>query len=178
MAIRRVKPKDIETRNSPAKPVLTGGNDSTSDEEPAVSKSSNWDGDTYKVGYKKPPKSGQFKKGCSGNRSGRPKGAKSIQTIVKSQLLERIKVRTEKGSKTMSKLEALTLKQTEKASKGDLKAFQYLADKYDKALLEDVAKLIERPPDDLSESDQAAMTYLRERILSEIEDTRKEKGDD
>ena len=33
-------------------------------------------GTTYPVGYGKPPKAGQFRKGMSGNAKGRPKGAR------------------------------------------------------------------------------------------------------
>jgi Family of unknown function (DUF5681) len=40
----------------------------------------------YKVGYRKPPKSGQFKKGLSGNPGGRPKKLKSWSELVAEEL--------------------------------------------------------------------------------------------
>ena len=50
----------------------------------------------YKVGYRKPPKDTQFKKGRSGNPKGRPKGRKNMRTIVKS-ILDRTITITENG---------------------------------------------------------------------------------
>jgi phage terminase large subunit-like protein len=45
--------------------------------EDAMSKLNN---DDYEVGYGKPPASSRFRKGQSGNRSGRPKGTKNLKT--------------------------------------------------------------------------------------------------
>ena len=42
--------------------------------------------DEYEVGYGKPPKDSQFKKGESGNKRGRPKGVKNLKTEVDAPL--------------------------------------------------------------------------------------------
>ena len=44
----------------------------------------------YEVGYGKPPKSGQFKPGQSGNPKGRPKGAKNFKTELATVLANMI----------------------------------------------------------------------------------------
>lgn len=54
----------------------------------------------YEVGYGKPPKSGQFKEGQSGNSKGRPKGRKSMRTIVNEVMS--CKVALKKNGRTCS----------------------------------------------------------------------------
>jgi hypothetical protein len=47
-------------------------------------------GDEEEVGYRKPPKKHRFKKGISGNPSGRRQGAKNFDTILAEILRRRI----------------------------------------------------------------------------------------
>jgi hypothetical protein len=42
--------------------------------------------DDYEIGYGKPPKSGQFKKGISGNPSGRPKKPTDSVSVLMREL--------------------------------------------------------------------------------------------
>lgn len=53
--------------------------------------------DDDRVGYGRPPKHTRFKPGQSGNRKGRPKGAKGFKQSVAAMLNERIKMRTKDG---------------------------------------------------------------------------------
>ena len=55
--------------------------------------------DEYEVGYGKPPKSGQFKPGQSGNKKGRPKGRKNFETEFLEELYEKVPIK-ENGKET------------------------------------------------------------------------------
>ncbi len=51
------------------------------------------DNSTYEVGYGRPPKAHQFRKGNRANPRGRPKGSKSFLTIVRETLEEKVPVK-------------------------------------------------------------------------------------
>ena len=76
----------------------------------------------YDVGYGKPPKSGQFKKGQSGNPKGRPKGAKGVKASLKRELTSPITVREGGRETKLSKAEVLAKGLMGDALKGDAKA--------------------------------------------------------
>lgn len=82
----------------------------------------------YEVGYGRPPKHSQFKKGQSGNPKGRKKGARGLKTDLRAELSERIEV-TESGKVLKLTKQRLMVKQlAAKALKGDVRAIGKLAD--------------------------------------------------
>ncbi len=82
----------------------------------------------YEVGYGRPPKASQFRRGASGNPKGRPKGAKNLSTIVMKESRQRVRVSGPGGSRTVTKLEASVMQLTNKAAQGELRAMrEYLA---------------------------------------------------
>jgi hypothetical protein len=80
----------------------------------------------YSVGYGKPPRHSQFKKGVSGNKKWRPKGGKNFTTLFHQEMNKRIVV-TENGKRrTITKGEAMLKQLTNRAAAGDPKAFQII----------------------------------------------------
>ncbi len=78
------------------------------------------------VGYKKPPKAYQFKKGHSGNHSGRPREIPGIPELLAKVARQKVLTNTKSGPKSMSKLEAGITQLVNKAAGGDLKAWRFL----------------------------------------------------
>ena len=76
------------------------------------------------VGYRKPPKENQFKPGQSGNTAGRPKGYKSLNTIISKVTQKKVTVRTANGFKKMSSAQALVEKTMNDALAGNQKSAQ------------------------------------------------------
>lgn len=89
----------------------------------------------YTVGYGKPPRHTQFKPGCSGNPKGRPKGAIGLKTLVKSVMTEKVTVRTAKGRKKMTRIEA-NLRLTDERAKTNQSAANKIMDLYERAVPE------------------------------------------
>ena len=79
------------------------------------------------VGYCRPPKEKQFKKGQSGNPKGRPKGTPNLVTALTKTLSEFVEIEEEDGSKiTVTKMEASVRRLVDQALGGDLQAFRVL----------------------------------------------------
>ena len=85
------------------------------------------DGADYEVGYRRPPRSGQFKKGQSGNPEGRRRGSKNFSTELKEELQEKISIRENGKVKRISKQRAMLKSLSVKAVQGDTKAAMTLA---------------------------------------------------
>ena len=73
----------------------------------------------YEVGYGKPPKHSQFKKGRSGNPKGRPRGDKNVGTMVRETFLRKIPITENGKQKKVSILEALLRQMVNAALKGE-----------------------------------------------------------
>jgi hypothetical protein len=71
------------------------------------------------TGYGHPPVNMRFKKGQSGNPRGRPKGGRSLATILNRALRERVVINEGGRRKTVTKLEAAVKQVTNKAASGD-----------------------------------------------------------
>jgi hypothetical protein len=82
--------------------------------------------DDDEVGYGKPPKNNQFKKGQSGNPKGRPKGVRNFKTEVEDILRSKVRV-TEAGKpKSIGTVKAALIRLKEKALKGDPRVLERL----------------------------------------------------
>lgn len=84
----------------------------------------------YAVGYARPPKHTQFKKGQSGNPKGRKKASKGLMTIVREAMLQKVSVRTAQGEKRMTRAEATFAKMMEKGFAGDARALAIVLGMY------------------------------------------------
>lgn len=80
----------------------------------------------YKIGYGKPPQSGQFKPGQSGNPKGRPKSQQTLSEILMEEIGKVVKVQTGGKVIELPKKHALVRKLLEMALRGDIRAQQLL----------------------------------------------------
>lgn len=78
----------------------------------------------YEVGYGRPPKKSQFRKGQSGNPSGRPKKILTHEEIVARELNRKVTITVHGKEKRLTKRELMHIANIQKAIKGDFKAFK------------------------------------------------------
>src|SRR5581483_4543886 len=80
----------------------------------------------YEVGYAKPPRAFQFRKGRSGNPRGRPRQDPGIATVFRKISKQKVRTNGPNGPQWMTKLEASLTQLVNKAASGDLKATKLL----------------------------------------------------
>ena len=81
---------------------------------------------SYEIGFGKPPVRSRFKKGQSGNRKGRPKGALNLATVLDRIMRETVVTREYGRRRPKTKLEAMISQLTNKAVSGDAHATRLL----------------------------------------------------
>lgn len=121
------------------------------------------DNDDYDVGYGKPPKHSRFKKGQSGNRRGRPKGARNLKTDLLDEFAEEIVVREGGRALTLSKQRALVKSLMAKGLNGDDRVAAKLFDFH--LRLNGTEADGDETDIELSEDEQAILRTLETRIL-------------
>lgn len=82
----------------------------------------------YEIGYRRPPTSGQFKKGQSGNKKGRPKGSKNFLTLLEYELGQTITVNENGKKKTITRMQAMVKRMVADALQGNLKSLLALVE--------------------------------------------------
>jgi hypothetical protein len=80
----------------------------------------------YAVGYGKPPKSGQFKPGQSGNPKGKPKGQPSLSEMVLAEAACIVKVKQGEEIIHLTKKQFVIRRLFDMAAKGNLAAARVL----------------------------------------------------
>jgi hypothetical protein len=82
----------------------------------------------YEIGYGKPPKSSQFKKGISGNPSGRPKKPTDSISVLMRELDSKLTIHESGQRKVITKLEGIWKQSVNKAVTGDSKSVRLVFD--------------------------------------------------
>ena len=82
---------------------------------------------SYEIGYGKPPKSGQFKPGQSGNPSGKKKPSKSNDQIFEYILSNKLTITKNGRPQQVEAREIIAQQLANKAMKGDMPATRLLA---------------------------------------------------
>ena len=105
-------------------------------------------GNDGEVGFGKPPMHSRFRKGCSGNAKGRPKGTKNLRTDLTEVLQERITVTEGDRKVRMSKQRAIVKTLIAKTLKGDSRSATTLLTTIFRVLdFADMAADVEQPLD-------------------------------
>lgn len=81
------------------------------------------------VGYKKPPRHSQFRKGQSGNPAGRPRPVTSASAALATVLTRLVTVSGEGGEVRVTRMEALFRKLVDNAMTGDLRSLKLVFDR-------------------------------------------------
>ena len=129
----------------------------------------------YEVGYKKPPEDSRFKKGESGNPSGRPKGIKNLKTDLVEELQEKIPVREGDRSVEISKQRLIVKTLVTKTLRGDARITNTLVNLISRLL--DLDGTVAETDQSLSADEQEVLAVLEARLLRKAKTTTSTRDD-
>jgi len=125
----------------------------------------------YEVGYGKPPESGQFKKGTSGNPSGRPKKVKDFGSQLLRELDSKLIINENGKRKVITKLEGVVKQLLNKSLSGHHPSTRLLIPLYLQGLEKkaEQQRPVYRTADDLTDDQLAAIAcgVLKMRLVKE-----------
>ena len=84
------------------------------------------------VGYRRPPKATQFKKGASGNPRGRPKGSRTVGALLQEILGQRIAVTENGRTRRLPALEVILRRLANDAMRSEPRSLKLLLALYDR----------------------------------------------
>ena len=116
----------------------------------------------YEVGYGKPPRHTQFKKGQSGNPKGRPKGSRNLTTLLSEALNERVIVTEHGGRRRITMRQAIIKQLVKRSATADLRAIKILLDMVWR--IEGQTEPDSAEAATFTEADQAVIEQLRARF--------------
>jgi hypothetical protein len=126
--------------------------------------------ETYGVGFCKPPKHGQFRKGVSGNPKRRLKGTHNLSTVLERTLQEKVVINENGIRKIVTKLEAAIKQLVNKAASDDLPAMRHLSALASSAEIQAEAAQKESS---MAEADQRIMN----RLLAKLQKSNRRTND-
>ncbi len=114
--------------------------------------------DSYEVGYGKPPKDTQFKKGSSGNPKGRPKKARDFHHELLRQSRASITLNVNGSRRRVSKHEAAIMQLLDKSIRGHIPALRVYFGEYQVAVEKEVLLEASRSSDSRKYDDEVNLT--------------------
>lgn len=120
------------------------------------------DRDDEPIGYGRPPSKSRFKRGQSGNPSGRPKGSKNIATVLSRALRERVFVTENGRRRSITKLEASVKQLVNRAASGDERFMRQLLSLL--AVVEGPGPSAAEAPEALSAADREVLAAIFARM--------------
>ena len=122
--------------------------------------------DDHEIGYKKPPRHSQFKKGRSGNPKGRPKGTRNFKTDLREVLAAPVTIRQNGRATTVSSQCAAFMQLQAGAVKGERHSRDRFLDYAERYGEDEAAEDAERA---LAQADQNIVVHFKERTIAQHE---------
>lgn len=135
----------------------------------------------YKVGYRKPPRHTQFKKGASGNPKGRPKASKNPAEALAKELSQTVHLKINGETQNMKAMDAIFKQIVAQAIKGNTPILKKFMDSpmIDSYLFKDAMDKYNCPPKDkpkaLSKELRLIVNKAKEMMQQNLEREEKRK---